>query len=615
MPKRNDIKKVMIIGSGPIVIGQACEFDYSGTQACKALRGLGYQIVLVNSNPATIMTDPGMADVTYIEPLNLQRMTEIIEKERPDALLPNLGGQTGLNLSSELAKAGVLEKYGVKVIGVEVDAIERGEDRVAFKETMKKLGIDMPKSELAYSGRGGREDRGRAGLSRWSSGRPTRWAAPAAAWSTTSRSCAPSPAAASPPASSARSSSRKSVLGWEELELEVVRDAKNQMITVCFIENVDAMGVHTGDSFCAAPMLTIAPELQAEAAEVLLRHRRGHRGHRRHQHPVRPRPQDRPRGRHRDQPAHLALLGPGLQGHRLPHRARLRQAGRRPDAGRDPLLARRHAGEVHALGRLRGRQVRPLGLREVQGRRGQARHADARRRRGDEHRQELQGGLPEGDPLAGERPPRPGLRQGLQPQAAGRAAGHAGRAHQRAAVHHVRGAAQGRRRRGALRADLHQALVHPADEGAGRAGRGDPQAQGQARCPTSCSTQAKKDGFADKYLAKLLGVPEKTIREQRKALGVVEGWDAVPVSGVENAAYYYSTYNAPDTRARQQPQEGHGPGRRPQPHRPGHRVRLLLRPRGLRPARRRATRRSWSTATPRPSPPTTTPPTSSTSSR
>ncbi len=154
MPKRSDISKVLIIGSGPIIIGQACEFDYSGTQACKALRKLGYEIVLVNSNPATIMTDPGMADVTYIEPLNLQSLTEIIDNERPDAILPNLGGQTGLNLTSELHKTGVLEKYGV-------------------------------------------------------------------------------------------------------------RDAKNKMITVCFIENVDAMGVHTGDSYCTAPMLTISPELQA----------------------------------------------------------------------------------------------------------------------------------------------------------------------------------------------------------------------------------------------------------------------------------------------------------------------------------------------------------------
>jgi carbamoyl-phosphate synthase large subunit len=146
-----DIKKVLIIGSGPIIIGQACEFDYSGTQACKALRQLGYQIVLVNSNPATIMTDPGIADVTYIEPLNVKRLEQIIAKERPDAILPNLGGQSGLNLCSELASAGVLDKYNVKVIGVQVDAIERGEDRVEFKKTMSKLGIEMARSEVAYS--------------------------------------------------------------------------------------------------------------------------------------------------------------------------------------------------------------------------------------------------------------------------------------------------------------------------------------------------------------------------------------------------------------------------------------------------------------------------------
>ena len=144
--KRDDINRILIIGSGPIIIGQACEFDYSGTQACKALRKLGYKIILVNSNPATIMTDPETADVTYIEPLNVERLSQIIEKERPDALLPNLGGQSGLNLCSELAKAGVLDKYGVKVIGVQVDAIERGEDRIEFKNTMDELGIEMARS-------------------------------------------------------------------------------------------------------------------------------------------------------------------------------------------------------------------------------------------------------------------------------------------------------------------------------------------------------------------------------------------------------------------------------------------------------------------------------------
>ncbi|MCR5612803.1 MAG: carbamoyl phosphate synthase large subunit, partial [Treponema sp.] len=151
MMKRTDINKVLIIGSGPIVIGQACEFDYSGTQACKALRENGYKIVLVNSNPATIMTDPVMADATYIEPLNVERLSQIIEKERPDALLPNLGGQTGLNMAMELNKAGVLDKYGVQVIGVNLDAIERGEDREIFKETMKGLGIDTPRSGICHT--------------------------------------------------------------------------------------------------------------------------------------------------------------------------------------------------------------------------------------------------------------------------------------------------------------------------------------------------------------------------------------------------------------------------------------------------------------------------------
>ena len=151
MPKRNDFSKVLIIGSGPIVIGQAGEFDYSGSQACKALKNLGYKIVLVNSNPATIMTDPSYADATYIEPLNAETVTKIIEKERPDAILPNLGGQTGLNLTSTLHEEGVLEEYGVKVIGIQVDAIKRGEDRILFKETMNQVGLEMPRSKPAHT--------------------------------------------------------------------------------------------------------------------------------------------------------------------------------------------------------------------------------------------------------------------------------------------------------------------------------------------------------------------------------------------------------------------------------------------------------------------------------
>ncbi|MCX6659599.1 MAG: ATP-grasp domain-containing protein, partial [Candidatus Bathyarchaeota archaeon] len=261
MPRRSDIRKIMIIGSGPIVIGQACEFDYSGTQACKALRSLGYEIVLVNSNPATIMTDPAMADVTYIEPLNLESMIKIIEKERPDAILPNLGGQTGLNLSASLAQCGALDKYNVRVIGVEPDAIRRGEDRLAFKETMLELGIDMPQSKITHSVK-------EAEAIAKELGYPV-VVRPAYTLGGTGGGLAYNVEELRVIAARGIAASligqvliEESVEGWEELELEIIRDSKNQMITVCFIENVDAMGVHTGDSFCTAPMLTIDTDLQ-----------------------------------------------------------------------------------------------------------------------------------------------------------------------------------------------------------------------------------------------------------------------------------------------------------------------------------------------------------------
>lgn len=264
--RREDIHKVLIIGSGPIVIGQACEFDYSGTQACKALRQLGYQIVLVNSNPATIMTDPETADVTYIEPLNVERLSQIIEKERPDALLPNLGGQSGLNLCSELAEAGVLEKYNVKVIGVQVDAIERGEDRIEFKHTMESLGIEMARSEVAYS-----VDEALAIADKLGYPvvlRPAYTMGGAGGGLVYNTEELKTVCARGLQASLVgQVLVEESILGWEELELEVVRDAKNNMITVCFIENIDPLGVHTGDSFCSAPMLTIPENVQKRLQE------------------------------------------------------------------------------------------------------------------------------------------------------------------------------------------------------------------------------------------------------------------------------------------------------------------------------------------------------------
>jgi carbamoyl-phosphate synthase large subunit len=261
MPKRTDIKKIMIIGSGPIIIGQACEFDYSGTQACKALRKLGYKVILVNSNPATIMTDPGMADVTYIEPLNVNRVSEIIAIERPDALLPNLGGQSALNLCAELKKTGILDKYKVEVLGVQVEAIEKGEDRIAFKESMTRLGISMLRSQSAYS-------IDQAVKIAMELGFPV-VVRPAYTMGGTGGGLAYNIQELKTIAERGISASmvgqiliEESVIGWEELEIEVVRDSKNQMIAVCFIENVDPMGVHTGDSFCVTPMLTINSNVQ-----------------------------------------------------------------------------------------------------------------------------------------------------------------------------------------------------------------------------------------------------------------------------------------------------------------------------------------------------------------
>ncbi len=266
MPKREDINKIMIIGSGPIIIGQACEFDYSGTQACKALRQLGYEIVLVNSNPATIMTDPDVADITYIEPLNLGRLTQIIEKERPDALLPNLGGQSGLNLCSELSEAGVLEKYNVQVIGVQVDAIERGEDRIEFKNTMDKLGIEMARSEVAYSVE---EAMAIADKLKYPVVlRPAYTMGGAGGGLVYNVDELKVVCARGLQASLVgQVLVEECISGWEELELEVVRDAENNKITVCFIENIDPIGVHTGDSFCSAPMLTISEDVQKKLQE------------------------------------------------------------------------------------------------------------------------------------------------------------------------------------------------------------------------------------------------------------------------------------------------------------------------------------------------------------
>jgi carbamoyl-phosphate synthase large subunit len=270
MPKREDLNKILIIGSGPIIIGQACEFDYSGTQACKALREEGYEIVLVNSNPATIMTDPGMADKTYIEPLTADSIEKIIQKERPDALLPNLGGQTALNLAASLYDDGILDKYGVEVIGVQADAIKRGEDRIIFKETMAKIDVPVARSEPSHSIEEAEKIAEQLGY-------PV-VLRPAYTMGGTGGGIVYNVEELRQIVTRGLSASlihqvlvEECVIGWEELELEVVRDEKGQKITVCFIENVDPMGVHTGDSFCVAPMLTVPEELQQRLQDISYR--------------------------------------------------------------------------------------------------------------------------------------------------------------------------------------------------------------------------------------------------------------------------------------------------------------------------------------------------------
>ena len=544
MPRRNDIHKVMIIGSGPIVIGQACEFDYSGTQACKALRSLGYEIVLVNSNPATIMTDPGMATVTYIEPLNGERLARIIEKERPDALLPNLGGQTGLNLSSQLAKSGVLAKYGVQVIGVNVDAIERGEDRTIFKQTMEKLGIEMPRSEAVYAV----EDAERVAEEL---GYPV-VIRPAYTLGGTGGGLVYNVEELQTIAARGLAASmvhqvlvEESVLGWEELELEVVRDAKNQMITVCFIENIDAMGVHTGDSFCSAPMLTIDPALQARLQK--------------HSYDI--------------VEAIQVIGGTNIQFAHDPKTGRVFVIEINPRTSRSSALASKATGFPIAF--VSSLLAGGLTLDEI-----------PYWREGT-----LDKYTPGGEYVvikfarwAFEKFEGVEDKLGTQMRAVGEVMS-IGRTYKEAFQKSIRSLEIGRHGLGfansfhemplkelmaqmrcptserqfvmyeALRkgADINELyglthikpwfiqqmkeLVELEEEILRYRGKG---------LPDSLFARAKKDGFADKYLAKLLNVLERDVRNHRLELGIKQAWEPVPVSGVENAAYYYSTYNGPD---------------------------------------------------------------------
>ncbi len=549
MPKRTDIHKVMIIGSGPIIIGQACEFDYSGTQACKALRKLGYEIVLVNSNPATIMTDPETADEVYIEPLNIERLTQIIEKERPDALLPNLGGQSGLNLSSALASAGVLEKYNVEVIGTPIDAIERGEDRDIFKQTMSELGIEMARSKVSHTVEEAvaiAEELGYPCVLR-----------PAYTMGGTGgglvynvdelRTVVARGLAASPVTEVLV---EESVLGWEELEFEVVRDAKGQMITVCTIENIDPMGVHTGDSFCAAPMQTIdqavIDRLQEKSYAIV--------------------------------DAVKVIGGTNVQWAHDPVSDRDIIIEINPRTSRSSALASKATGFPIAL--ISSMLASGLTLDEIPcGKYGS-----------------LDKYYPDGDYVvikfarwAFEKFKGVEDKLGTQMRAVGEVMS-IGKTYKEAFQKAIRSLEKGRYGlgfakdfHGKSKDELLAMLVTPTSERqfimyeALRAGATvdelfeltkikkyfiEQMAElveeeeeliaysktHPAQLPQDDAlVAAKKDGFADRYLSEILDIPETKIRARRMEIGCTEAWEGVHVSSTQDSAYYYSTYNAPDS--------------------------------------------------------------------
>ena len=544
MPKREDINTVLVIGSGPIIIGQACEFDYSGTQACKALRGLGYKIVLVNSNPATIMTDPETADVTYIEPLNVERLTQIIEKERPDALLPNLGGQSALNLCSELSNAGVLDKYNVQVLGVKVDAIERGEDRLEFKKAMNELGIEMARSEIANT-----VDEALAIADKL--GYPV-VVRPAYTMGGAGGGLVYNVDELKTVVNRGLQASlvhqcliEESILGWEELELEVVRDAKNNMITICFIENIDPLGVHTGDSFCSAPMLTISKEVQNRLQEQA----------------------------YRIVESIGVIGGTNVQFAHDPVTDRIVVIEINPRTSRSSALASKATGFPIAL--ISAMLAAGLTLDEIPcGKYGT-----------------LDKYYPDGDYVvikfarwAFEKFKGAEDKLGTQMKAVGEVMS-IGKTYKEAFQKAIRSLEIGRYGLGYAKNfndlskdELLKLLVNPTSERqfimyeALRKGATVDElfeltkikhyfieqmkelveeeekiaSYKGNQLPDDVLKQAKQDGFADKYISKLLDVEEKEIRNQRLAMGMHQVWEPVHVSSTKDSSYYYSTYNGKD---------------------------------------------------------------------
>lgn len=538
--QRNDIKKVLIIGSGPIVIGQACEFDYSGTQACKALRALGYKIVLVNSNPATIMTDPSMADATYIEPLNIERLEQIIAKERPDALLPNLGGQTGLNMSLSLAKAGILDKYDVKVIGVNLEAIERGEDRNIFKLMMQELNIDVPRSGIANNMEETEKIAAEIGFPLVIRPAYTMGGA-GGGFAYNSEELQTIARRGLDLSMTKQILVEESIKGWEELEIEVVRDHKNQMVCVCTIENVDPVGVHTGDSFCTAPMLTISEELREKLTQIAFTIVES-----------------------------IGIIGgTNVQFAHNPANGRVVIIEINPRTSRSSALASKATGFPIAL--VSAKLAAGITLDELPYWRDGT----------------LEKYTPSGDYVvvkfarwAFEKFRAVEDKLGTQMKAVGEVMA-IGKTYKESFQKAIRGLEKSRYGLGfaedfnslSLKALLEK-LRTPSSEThfilyeALRKGATDEQVfeacaikayfvqqmrelvqleekilENKGALPADdILIQAKKDGFSDRYLAKILDVSEKAIRQRREALNCVEGWFTVPVSGTEDKAYYYSSY-------------------------------------------------------------------------
>lgn len=545
MPKREDINKVLIIGSGPIIIGQACEFDYSGTQACKALKKLGYEVVLVNSNPATIMTDPETADVTYIEPLNVKRLEQIIAKERPDALLPNLGGQSGLNLCAELAKEGILDKYNVKVIGVQVDAIERGEDRIEFKKSMNAIGIEMARSEVAYSVDEALTIADQLGYPVVL--RPAYTMGGAGGGLVYNKEELKTVCARGLQASLVgQVLVEESILGWEELELEVVRDCEGNMITVCFIENIDPLGVHTGDSFCSAPMLTISEDVQKRLQEQA----------------------------YKIVDSVEVIGGTNVQFAHDPVSDRIIVIEINPRTSRSSALASKATGFPIAL--VSAMLATGLTLKDIEcGKYGT-----------------LDKYVPDGDYVvikfarwAFEKFKGVEDKLGTQMRAVGEVMS-IGKTYKEAFQKAIRSLETGRYGLGYAKDyntkskdELLRMLAHPSSDRhfimyeALRKGatvdeifditkvkhyfveqmkelveEEEALAAHKGTLPSDeALTTAKKDGFSDRYLSQILEIPEEDIRNKRIELGVTEAWEGVHVSGTKDSAYYYSTYNAPDS--------------------------------------------------------------------